>query len=477
MLDLMGVLSLVLSVLLSLLLVLKERTWISPLALVIIWVCFFILGDVAYSYWDGTYGPNENDREVLNDGDLGLASFAWGVAVSGFLVGYVIVMRDKRPLTHDFGLTRMPSTWLNPYARIGRIVTYLALCVSMTVMWILLLDSGNLKGRFLGSIGKTQEWFSEGDGIWLVAVRFLSVALLAGLFLSYAAKIKFPGWIILFVVVAAIELTIGSRSGLLYGFILPLMIGYHILRERISMAWLVFAAFAGALVVGVLYRSIVRDVGFKANVDLSSWEILEINLRRLPEMIWGGFEASSLDATVNIVNRYSGGERLLGETIGNGLLSFIPRTFWSEKPEGGANSIYTQEFFPSFYWEVGSEYSASYVGELFMNFGWGGVFVGFVLLGFLLGWLYIKCVRGYRPSVVGVFGVFIYSVIISRSYSLLRGDLYNFVNQLFISLFIGVLVFMLVWGIYGCIQSVLKGSDGTGCLRVFRIPTDTSRRA
>lgn len=456
MLDVLGVAVFSIALSLSTLLALKERTWISPMALMVIWISFFIGGDVAYSYWAGSYGPNENDREILERGDLGVAAFAWGLALFGFLVGYAMLWPERRPLAHEFGRAREPAKNLVGRARVGRFVTLFAFTLSAVVFGVLVYSAG-FQGELAGTIRNVSSRFSDGGGLWLVGVRMGSIALVVGLLLVWTAKIRFPFWFFLFLLVVLMEFGIGSRSGLLYGFALPLLIGYYVVRKEISIARLALVAVVAALFVGVIYRSLVRDVGFKANLGLSMWEILSRNMTRLPEMVWGGFEASSFDATINITKAYFAGERLLGETVWGGLVSFVPRALWAGKPEGGGNALYTQTYYPEFYWDVGSEYSISFVGELLMNFGWIGILGGFVLLGFLFRWSYVRLVVGFTPSMIGVFGVFFYAVSVSRLYSLLRGDVFNFVNQLFVSLSSGVVVFLVIsFGYWATVSRVCQ---------------------
>lgn len=443
MLDIIGILLFLIVILLAVLLAFTERTWISPVSLMIIWIIFFIGGDVAYTYWIGSYGPNEYDREILDQGYLGIASFSWALAVLGFLVGYVILMPVKRSLAHNFFRTREPAQNLLLHSQIAKILVVFAFFLS-AIVFLVMINPDVLQGNVLGSIAGVRSKLSDGGGFWLVGLRFVSVALIFCLLIVWAANVRFPTWWFFALLAVLVELGMGSRSGLLYGFMLPLFLGYHILHTKIHVSKLMGAAVLGAILVGVVYRTLVRDVGFRANIGFSVWDILSRNLTRLPEMIWGGFEASSFDATIKTIMIYSEKDYLLGETILAGMSSFIPRLLWSNKPEGGGNAFYTQNFFPDFFWDAGSEYSVSFVGELFMNFGWVGVFVGFLILGAVLRWLYARFVGGYAPTLLGVFGVFIYVITVSRVYSLMRGDLFNFVNQLFVSLSIGLFLFLVI---------------------------------
>lgn len=73
-----------------------------------------------------------------------------------------------------------------------------------------------------------------------------------------------------------------------------------------------------------------------------------------------------------------------GETVKDAFLSLIPRALWPDKPiYAGSPDIvsrYTQIRF-----ERGTSVGVGQVMEFFINFGWLGVFMGFVLLGAVIG--------------------------------------------------------------------------------------------
>lgn len=68
------------------------------------------------------------------------------------------------------------------------------------------------------------------------------------------------------------------------------------------------------------------------------------------------------------------------------LWALIPRAIWSDKPEvgGGLNLV---EEATGLRLDEDSSFGAGQPLEFYLNFGWGGVIVGFALLGALLAWL------------------------------------------------------------------------------------------
>jgi hypothetical protein len=72
-----------------------------------------------------------------------------------------------------------------------------------------------------------------------------------------------------------------------------------------------------------------------------------------------------------------------GYTLMPMITTFIPRLLWPNKPSIPTGQILNKEFHVS----AGTDtyISPSHLGELYWNFGWGGVIVGMSLIGFLLG--------------------------------------------------------------------------------------------
>jgi len=77
---------------------------------------------------------------------------------------------------------------------------------------------------------------------------------------------------------------------------------------------------------------------------------------------------------------------LWGRSLWDGLIALIPRVFWEDKPISGGSGQVVQEMTglvlsDSTSWGIGN------VMEFHINFGIPGVIVGFLLLGFALGYL------------------------------------------------------------------------------------------
>lgn len=103
----------------------------------------------------------------------------------------------------------------------------------------------------------------------------------------------------------------------------------------------------------------------------------------------------------------------IGSTYANFFISLIPRVIWTGKPiiSGMGN-----EFGRSYGFIASSDYSTSvgmsWIGELFINFGWFGIFVAF-FYGLLYRVIFVYFFRNGRPNALGsIFYAFALFMII-----------------------------------------------------------------
>jgi hypothetical protein len=78
-----------------------------------------------------------------------------------------------------------------------------------------------------------------------------------------------------------------------------------------------------------------------------------------------------------------------GATLVSILTAFVPRLLMHDKDAGDAGRVFGKEFRVSAYTDT--YISPSHLGELYWNFGWTGVIVGMLGLGFLLGFIGVRC--------------------------------------------------------------------------------------
>jgi hypothetical protein len=79
-----------------------------------------------------------------------------------------------------------------------------------------------------------------------------------------------------------------------------------------------------------------------------------------------------------------------GETFRNALVALIPRAIWPDKPQfAGSGGLVNR--FTGIKFARGTSVGIGHVMELYVNFGIPGVFLGYLLLGALLGFLDTRC--------------------------------------------------------------------------------------
>ena len=77
--------------------------------------------------------------------------------------------------------------------------------------------------------------------------------------------------------------------------------------------------------------------------------------------------------------------RLHGGTLWVVALAWVPRLFWPGKPEMGGSAFMAEHTGRSF--SESSTFGSGPVIEFYVNFGYPGIFLGFVALGLCLRWL------------------------------------------------------------------------------------------
>lgn len=102
-------------------------------------------------------------------------------------------------------------------------------------------------------------------------------------------------------------------------------------------------------------------------------------------------ERGSLKGSVELIVHGTGGSVPFqhGSTLTPMLAAFIPKIIWPSKPSLDVGRILNRQFHVSE--DTDSYVSPSHLGELYWNFGWGGVIVGMAMFGLLLGYLGARC--------------------------------------------------------------------------------------
>lgn len=400
----------------------KVGTSANPAGVILAWIIITIGFDAVYIYANKHYGHSTQNTFPLRDSLLGDAVTLWLVfTITLFATHYLsnIALR-----IHNF--SNLKSEFVPDIKSLKSIELSVIICglISFSTSFFILLKSGGL-GNW-GSISAQRNLiFSDGGGYLLILLQLLKFAVLYYFGCKYKSG-STPGLtraVAYIAPVIIIDLMFGMRSAMLYSFLLPLIILRHNMYKKYKISQIILGATAIILVLGVGYRTWARDLGYSYNYGRSFYEVATESLSNLPEYVWGGFEAASLDGTMGVLDEPGIRNAIPYNTIWAGMVSIIPRTVWEDKPVGGGNTMYTIYNYPDFYQKNRAEYSVSFVGELWMNGGIWLVFLGAMAIGFFMSFTQkVHSSLSYHHSVL-------FWIVIIRILSLLRGDLYAFIGQ------------------------------------------------
>jgi hypothetical protein len=209
--------------------------------------------------------------------------------------------------------------------------------------------------------------------------------------------------------------------------LLSLLIPFLTVSLAGFMGYGVFACLTIACFVGMFYRPrsvFVAGTGVVLLLGLSLYPTYMSVRQGIRKAVWGGedfstrlekmellfnewqwFDAenknqlTSIDQRVNqnilvgrAVSYMSEGhaDYAWGETFRNALVALIPRAIWPGKPQyAGSGGLVNR--FTGIRFARGTSVGIGHVMELYVNFGTPGVFLGYLLLGALLGFLDTRC--------------------------------------------------------------------------------------
>lgn len=238
--------------------------------------------------------------------------------------------------------------------------------------------------------------FASGDSnkiaTWSVAALIYPfLMLLLGGFLSFGAAA---------LLVAASCLMVSTRSQVklvittvLCGFIgLTVFVNYFAHRTEFrETAWSDASFGARVSAAGALFSN------FKL-FDTSDQEQLVAIDRRLNQNLFVGLAAMRLEQEQVAY--------LYGKSVWNGVIALIPRALWPDKPATGGSGTIVADM-TGLHLNEETSWGVGNVMEFQINFGTPGVVIGFLILGFIIGWLDYKATladaRGDIPKLITFF--------------------------------------------------------------------------
>lgn len=364
-----------------------EARQILLTAISFLWVVFFAVPALTQYLWAE---PTELGIFALaghRPQDIAAAQLA-------ALAGLICMMAGFHLPTGRFVSRRLPK--LKPEWSHGTVL--LVALVMIPLGWSVFLA---------GQFGLVPKRAGSGFLGTIAASIYYVISLLTLAFIRYRSA---PAMLLLFLLIPP-TMFYGFFTGGKRGVLLPLAmvaLPYLVVERRLRMSFLI-----GGLVLIILlypvaqfYRVVVQQgatlgavqvlsnpgrafsqlAGFIASYDLG--EYLEVGLQA------SGSRINALGvATVIIRDTPSRVPYQGGWSIGYIFLAYIPRILWPGKPTISIGQWVTDTYGPGPH--IRSNTGASWIGELYFNFGYPGVLIGMLILGL---WFRVLQEHFFRPD-------------------------------------------------------------------------------
>ncbi len=295
------------------------------------------------------------------------------------------------------------------------------------------------------------------DGIlFLMTLMWLEASFLLWLVLFRRNKLDYKAvWTasVLIITAFAKALYAGNRGGLLTIFIM-VMLAFLLSGRRVTIkqggigaALLVLCIVAG-MIYGTTFRNIKESeaqIGMEQYTEhiFSTFDAVSTtdNLKTLEQ----GFSslAERLDAVSSLAVVVSNYEQLAPYEESYGLDNniwkdtitfFIPRVLWNDKPLASEPRKYSELYFN--YGE--NSFTITPMGDLLRNYGIPGVFIGMVILGFLLRTLYATLIENREFS---YWRTILYFMILTAiSYESFYGSIIPYISKVSVISIIGIVI-------------------------------------
>lgn len=209
----------------------------------------------------------------------------------------------------------------------------------------------------------------------------------------------------------------GARGPLILGVVLPLVLLKQAGSKRLSNVTLILSGVALG-VLAMLLSLALRENSYDNGASFAALraDVLGTLLAR----ITSGAETRPFDSLV-LLNQVFADDRVphqLGATYMSVATWFVPGSLLESKA-GGANTWFTMTFLPRFYYPHRIETSISAIGEGFANFG----YLGIGLVAVLVGWAAARI--GLRPHAQTTLATLLAVILTPVFFSFVRGDAYQ----------------------------------------------------
>ncbi|WP_060915968.1 O-antigen polysaccharide polymerase Wzy [Microbacterium oleivorans] len=362
--------------------------------------------------------------------DAGVASLGQvATFYAAFGVCYFLIQARRRVAANTMKLNALCFSETT-VRRAGLILVFVTIfAVGCAVL--LVQSSGGLAAHFSGVSVRSS--FLAGRYYLTLGYLPLTVALVMYVLVRRFAGLREwnGGALLAAAVLVAVGFTTGGRGPLLLGVILPILILKQTGPSRFTARTLTLIGgglLVGAMTMSLFLREGVYDEG-------ASIRALQANpLGTLMERLTSGAETRPFDSLILLNEVDAAGQVpwLFGRTYAAVPTWFVPGDLIPWK-DGGANTWFTREYVPRFYYPDKIETSISAIGEAYANFRW----VGIVVVGVLVAVAAAKL--SVRRSGDGFMKTTTIAVLTPLFFSFIRGDAFqNLSTVILILAFIGL---------------------------------------
>jgi hypothetical protein len=240
---------------------------------------------------------------------------------------------------------------------------------------------------------------------------------LGSLVLAYGyARFRGAFWLVLILVMVWGEVVVGFitdiKSQALMGAAIVILVK-TLVDNRLPRAWIAGAVAFVILAFPIFQAYRVEVTGERGLNRLQA-------LKELPKVIEIAFagreksttrsgeraptflERSSSKENIEILMRHVPTDTpyLQGETLVAIPMAFVPRLLVPDKEDVSVGQLFTKQILKA---DTDTYISITHVGELYWNFGWGGLLVGLPLAGMLLGFVGARNSLEWGPSMTRLF--------------------------------------------------------------------------
>lgn len=276
-------------------------------------------------------------------------------------------------------------------------------------------------------VGYKQSVFAGKGYLLLLALLYKAAVLVWSTYLFREdAPIAWRVWVPVYTIGVIIDLATGTRSNLLFANVLVVAHLWHKFRRPLSFRAIATGAIALAM-AALLIRVFTRDVAFSENRGQTPFALLREAIGDLADAVLFDEVQSTDTHLIATAANATGTELLYGKTIVAALMAPAPRSIFPWKPYGG-NAEFTNKHFPTRYQSTRVEYAVSMMTELYMN----GLLLAVALGGLAIGWLG-SLIDAMSTRATPPLLACLQSILLFRSVSLVRGDLFQWVNNIFMT--------------------------------------------